>query len=289
MNELVERWRARGRFVEHGGMRLFRVVEGDGPNLVCFHGFPSNAFDWHRLLPLLTLHRRVIVFDFPGSGLSDKPRDYSYSLIDQMNVTEQLLLSEGFQAFDLICHDMGDTVGSELFYRLEHHETRLQVRRAIFLNGSVYMALHHPLPTQRLLRVRIVGPLLGRLSTKPLFVRQFGKLLARRDALSDEEFDAYWTLLRANGGRQVIAKVAQYMNERLRNEARWVEPLRRLSIPLLILWGQDDPVSLTAIAERLHQEVPHSTLTYLPGVGHYPHLEDPQRVAATLEAFLSAV
>ncbi len=286
MNSLVQQWQARGRLVECGGVRVFRVVEGEGPNLVCFHGFPTNAWDWHRLLPLLTSRHRVLVLDFPGSGLSDKPARYKYSLIDQMNVAEQLLRKEGFQTFDLICHNMGDTVGCELFYRLERGETRLRIRRAVFLNGSVYMELHHPLPTQRLIRQPLLGPLLARLGTKRVFVQQFSQVFARRETLSKEEYDAYWALLRANGGQRVMAHVAQYMNERLRREARWIEPLRRLSFPLLILWGQADPISVPAIAERLYQEVPGSRLKFLPRVGHYPHLEDAARVAQETEAFL---
>lgn len=286
MNELIERWRERGRLVKCGGLRVFRVVEGEGPNLVCFHGFPTNAWDWRRLLPLLTSRHRVLVFDLPGSGLSDKPVNYNYSLINQMNIAEQLMLKEGFHTFDLISHDMGDTVGCELFYRVEKGKTPLQVRRAVFLNGSVFMELHRPLPTQRLIRQPLVGPLLARLGTKRLFVQQFRHVFAQRETLSNEEFDAYWALLDANGGRRVMANVAQYMNERLRREMRWIEPLRRLRSPLLILWGQADPISIAAIAERLYQEVPGSRLKFLPGVGHYPHLEDASGVAQEIEAFL---
>ncbi|MEP7355672.1 MAG: tetratricopeptide repeat protein [Anaerolineales bacterium] len=69
MYDLVAEWQARGRVVEHGGIPLFRVIEGQGPDLVCFHGFPSNSYDWHRLLPLLSQQRRVL-------GLTQKELAY---------------------------------------------------------------------------------------------------------------------------------------------------------------------------------------------------------------------
>jgi pimeloyl-ACP methyl ester carboxylesterase len=284
LTPLMRDWRARGSVSDCSGVGVFRIAEGRGAPLVLFHGFPSHSLDWHAVLPLLTPHHRVLCFDFPGYGLSDRPRDYRYSLIDQFEVAERVIGQEGMHEFDLVCHDMGCSVACELFHRLEAGNTPLSLRRVVFLNGSVYMEMARPLPTQRLLRNRLLGPLLARLASRRLFAQQFRSVFARPDLLSVEELDAYWHALTAD--RRILPRLAGYMNERLQRADRWLPPLTRLEAPALILWGTEDPVAVPAIARRLHAELPHSRLQWLQGVGHYPQLEAPEEVAARIREFL---
>ena len=92
LSELAQ-WRASGTLMELGGHRIFVREAGQGPPLLCLHGFPTASFDFARLLPLL-LHYRLITLDFLGFGFSDKPRPYTYSLF------EQAMLAEGGQLDD---------------------------------------------------------------------------------------------------------------------------------------------------------------------------------------------
>src|SRR6184192_4039308 len=77
-------WRRRGHFVTLAeGQRLFVAQEGEGPDLLLVHGFPSTSHDFAAALPLLGAHFRVTAFDQLGFGFSDKPAGASYSLLDQ--------------------------------------------------------------------------------------------------------------------------------------------------------------------------------------------------------------
>jgi len=95
------------------------AMGGQGSILVCLHGFPTSSYDWHLVLPDLTRHfDRVILFDFLGAlcrlcgavlvrhstlvlcavcvhacvtkgfGLSEKPTDHAYSIMEQTDITE---------------------------------------------------------------------------------------------------------------------------------------------------------------------------------------------------------
>src|SRR5205809_6942324 len=76
--------RRRGHFVTLAeGQRLFVAQEGEGPDLLLVHGFPSTSHDFAAALPLLGAHFRVTAFDQLGFGFSDKPAGASYSLLDQ--------------------------------------------------------------------------------------------------------------------------------------------------------------------------------------------------------------
>jgi len=148
-------WMASGKFASVDGTGVWYRVMGRGPWLVLFHGFPTSSWDWHRLLPLLTHHHRVLIFDFPGYGLSDKPPGRDYSLLRQMDAVEELLKMLGITEFDLLAHDMGASVACELLHRLETSQTSLSLRSLTILNAGIYMDMHQPLPTQRLLRTPV--------------------------------------------------------------------------------------------------------------------------------------
>ena len=60
--------------------------------LLLLHGFPESSFSFHKVLKgLAKLFDRVVLFDFPGYGLSDKPiANYTYSLFEQADVALQV-------------------------------------------------------------------------------------------------------------------------------------------------------------------------------------------------------
>ncbi len=84
----VEAWAAGGELVDVGGRRLFlRTSPGSGPPLLFLHGYPSSSYDWRLLLDRVE-GRPTACFDFLGFGLSEKPRDHVYSLMEQADLVE---------------------------------------------------------------------------------------------------------------------------------------------------------------------------------------------------------
>ena len=89
----VEAWRASGQIDSFRGRAIFtRTVDGggSGPVLVFLHGYPSSSYDFRELLSELP-GRDMLLFDFLGFGLSDKPRDHTYSLFWQADLAEDLI------------------------------------------------------------------------------------------------------------------------------------------------------------------------------------------------------
>jgi haloalkane dehalogenase len=89
-------------YAEIDGLRLHYVDEGEGPPVVCFHGEPTWAFLYRKLVPpLVAAGRRVVCPDYAGFGRSDKPTDrgwYSYDghvelmtrLLEQLDVRDAI-------------------------------------------------------------------------------------------------------------------------------------------------------------------------------------------------------
>ncbi len=100
-------------YAEVGGLRMHYVDEGSGPPVVCFHGEPSWAYLYRRMLPPLQAGgHRVICPDLVGFGRSDKPTDrgwYSYDRhLEQVGgVLERLDLQDA----TVVVQDWGGPIG----------------------------------------------------------------------------------------------------------------------------------------------------------------------------------
>jgi pimeloyl-ACP methyl ester carboxylesterase len=286
VNELtgeLQSWMAGGHFTVLDEVELYYRIKGSAgrgkPWLVCFHGFPTSSWDWHLLLNELSRRWRVLVFDFPGYGLSEKPAARDYSLLRQMDAAQALLQFLHIERFDLLAHDMGNSVACELLYRREQGELPFELKSLTLLNGGVYMDLHRPLLTQRLLRTPVLGGLTARFSSWRVFKHQYPRVYADPGQFDEQHYRSQWALMLHNGGRKTLHKVAGYMGERQRMGERWTGPLHRLDLPLKLIWGKRDPIAIHAIAEKLVQLNKNAQLHTLDETGHYPQLEAPGLVA----------
>jgi pimeloyl-ACP methyl ester carboxylesterase len=103
-----------------------------------------------------------------------------------------------------------------------------------------------------------------------------------QSTVDDAELSAAAELVTHNGGHLVLPRTIRYIEERRRNQGRYTGAIESHPSSLSVIWGTDDPIAVSAMAERLCARRPDARLTWLHGVGHYPMLEAP-------EAFLRAV
>lgn len=279
-------WRDAGRWEELAGMPVFLRDTGPAGRadaLVLLHGFPSSGHDWHAVLPALSAGHRVIVPDLPGYGLSAKPADYSYSLFEQADIVAMLLERLGVREAHVVAHDMGTSVACELAARRERGLLGFAMRSLVLMNGSVHIEMSRLTPSQKLLRSPLAR-LFTRVASERVFRLQMRRILGRRPA--EGELAAMWALMRHGGGLRRLPRLIGYIDERHRFRHRWIGALERLDLPVLVLWGPEDPVAVPGIARALAGEIPGASLCWLGGLGHYPQLEDPEATGAALRDFL---
>lgn len=283
MRAAFDEWRRGGRTYRHRGHAIFYRTEGQGPDLLLIHGFPSASWDWHELWPDLTARFRVIAADMIGFGWSDKPPRHAYSILDQAELLAGLLAELGVERVHVLAHDYGDTVAQELLARHEEGG-RPSLRSVCFLNGGLFPETHRSLLVQRLLAGPL-GPLVGRLTSQRLFARGMTRVFGPRTPPGAELLDELWALLEHGGGRRVLHRLIGYMAERRRHRERWVSVLGRTRIPLHVIDGAADPVSGAHMVARWRELVPAGGAVELPGIGHYPQLEDAPAVLREFLAF----
>lgn len=283
----LDGWRDRGRLLEVLGRTVFVVDAGprDAPPLLVLHGFPTSSLDFRSVLEPLAEHHRVIVHDHLGFGLSDKPLDYSYSLLEQAEVALAVWRALGVDHGHVVAHDYGTSVATELVARRERGGLPVALDALTLANGSVHLELAKLSLPQRLLRSKVLGPTFAALGSRAVFKLQLRRIFGRPDAVNDRELDLAWEALAWNGGKRRLAPISSYLDERMRFWNRWIGALSRLDRPTHVLWGRRDPIAVPAIAEALASEIPDATLTWLDELGHYPMLESPARWAEAVLAF----
>jgi len=291
MPGLTDRVRAWQR---QGGPEQFRDYpihvfrrRGKGPLALLLHGFPSSSYDWRLLLGELP-DLNVLAFDFLGFGLSAKPRDHDYSLFWQADLTEELVRrhGEGRPVF-VVAHDMGTSVANELMAREVEGRLAMGLAGILLFNGSMVLERASPTPAQRLLRSRL-GPLAARLSSERLFRQQLGSVFSAAHPLSAEEAADQWSLVCHNGGRTLGHRLVSYMDQREAHAGRWHGAIRDWPGELRLAWGLLDPVATTEVLAALRELRPAMPVDELPGLGHYPQIEDPAEMARALGRALSA-
>jgi pimeloyl-ACP methyl ester carboxylesterase len=282
----VAAWEARGRVHDVGGHQIFAVdipaVREEAEPVVIFHGFPTSSMDWHHVVDHLAERRRVVALDFLGFGLSAKP-DRRYSIELQCDLAEVLLDQLGLERFALVTHDMGDSVGGELLARQLAGTTALSVSRRVITNGSIYLELAQltagqqyllSLPDER------NWPPLGEASE--VLRGSLAATCAPDHVPSDEELDAHVALIVREDGGSLLPRLIRYIEDRRAREARYTGAIEDHPSALTIVWGDQDPIAVVAMAHRLAERRPDATLRVLEGLGHYPMLEQP-------DAFTEAV
>ena len=272
----------RGRFVEVDGVRLHYIDRGSGPPVVLLHGLGvmSEDFELSGLVSEAAATHRVIAFDRPGHGYSERPRGRLWTPIAQARLIRNALRKLGVERPIVLGHSWGSLVAISL--ALEYPE---DVRSLVLLSGCYFPSLRLDAPFLSIPAIPLIGDLM-RFTLSPLIGRLLWplseKLLFSPAAVSPQfrRFPA-WLALRPRALRASAAESALTVPVAFALRARY----RELSVPTYIVAGADDRyVSAERHSARLHDEVKGSHLRLAPGAGHMVHHVAPHDVMAALAA-----
>ncbi|MDQ7048107.1 MAG: alpha/beta hydrolase [Enterobacterales bacterium] len=271
-------WFKQGRLLDLEDGRLFILDSGlsDKPTLIILHGFPTSSYDYYKVYQPLTQHYRVILHDHLGFGFSDKPHAADYSLLAQTDRAEAIWQQLGIRQAFVLAHDYGTSILTEMLARETESSLSLQLQGIILCNGSMHIELAKLRLMQRLLRMKVIGPLIAKLSTKHTLKNNLKATYFQPEKLSNEEIEAIWQLMTRHQGRNCLAAISRYTLERHRYWDRWIGALQKTNQSIEIIWPQHDPIAISRMAEVIAAETQHSRLHWIQDCGHFPMLEKPQ-------------
>lgn len=282
-SDRVEAWKSQGRMESFRGHDIHACYrDGEGPLLVLLHGFPTSSFDWREFLKAEP-KRAVLIFDFLGFGLSDKPRDHSYTLSWQADLTEELVLRYGSgRSVYIVAHDMGTSVATEMLARDLEGELNFKLDGMLLSNGSILTERANPTLGQKLLRGPL-GPLATRIANETFFRNQFKSIFSDSHPPTENDLEDNWALMVNNDGNKLGHKLVSYMTERVIYADRWHGAITDWKGDLRLAWGMEDPVALPEVLDGLLELHPNLPVTRWDDLGHYPQIEDPARFARCVD------
>ena len=276
-------WKFKGKFIQVNNNRLFVIDTNNGINtsqksMVILHGYPTSSFDYYKVLPELSKNYRLILHDHLGFGFSDKPKDVDYSLVTQADIALELWRQLGLKKIFLFAHDYGTSVATEIIARYNANELDIEIEQLILTNGSIHIELSQLRTIQKLLKHKFLGKYVAKLTNFLIFKKNMKNIYFDTSKVTDNELKEMWKLIELNGGRKVIHKLTQYINERYLHWNRWIGALKETQISTKIIWAKNDPIAVPAIAKLLAKEIPNNTLYWIENTGHFLMLENPKEL-----------
>ncbi|WP_246057744.1 alpha/beta fold hydrolase [Arenibacterium halophilum] len=270
-----------GQLLDVNGVQVHAVITGQGPDVVLIHGASGNTRDMtFRLAPALADRYRVIVFDRPGLGYTDRINTTGASLTEQADLLVAAARQLGADRPIVMGQSYGG--GVALAWALNHPE----MLSALVPVSAVSNPWDTPLDTYYSVLSswwgkRFVTPLITAFVPKAVVNNAVDEVFAPQSAPDgyNAHLGAGLTLrrisMRANADQRANLKseiVAQYQ--------RYGD----ISVPTEIVHGTaDTTVGLSLHSEKLVRQIPGAVLTRLEGIGHMPHQVASEDIVAAID------
>ncbi|MFD8726032.1 alpha/beta fold hydrolase [Streptomyces sp. NPDC059629] len=258
------------RFLDVDGVRVFYreslPERADASVLLLLHGFPSGSHQFRGLIEALGPHYRLIAPDYPGSGHTRAPDDFTYSFDRLADITEGFVQRLGLDRFVMYVFDFGAPVG---FRIAERHPER--IAGLVVQNGNAYA--EGLSDTAR--------GLLGLTSDTPGAQDAVQAVLTLDATRSQYETGVPapdlvapdgWTLdqhfLDLPGRKEAQQALIFDYHSNVECYDTWQEWLRRHTPPTLITWGRNDPFFTEPGARAYLRDLPDAEL-HLFDTGHF--------------------
>jgi pimeloyl-ACP methyl ester carboxylesterase len=267
----------------HGHRVIYRTA-GNGPPVVLIHGMVNSSRHWERVALRLADRYTVIAPDLIGHGDSATPRG-DYSLGAHAAVIRDLLAVLGIERATIVGHSLGGGVAMQFFYQFPQRVERL----VLVSSGGLG---HEVSPLLRTAALPGASMLLSAAANRRVLaaVAGAGTRLRQRGSGSGVYLQAIARALRPleqPAARQAFLQTLRAVIDVRGQRVSATDRLYLLhAMPTLIVWGERDHTIPLAHGRAAHAAAPGSRFETLPRAAHFPHLEDPEGLAAVLGGWL---
>ena len=262
--------------------QLHYIDEGAGPVIVMLHGNPTWSFFYRNLIKDLSKSHRVIVPDHIGCGLSSKPEDYQYTLINHINNVEKLLNHLNIEKFSLIVHDWGGAIGMGVATRAPQ-----KIEKIVAMNTACFTSEDIPF------RINILRNDLGEWMIRSMnafaLPATFMAVNKKLNPIVKKGF-----LLPYNNFHNRIA-TAKFVRDIPMDKTHQTYPtlkkieehLKDIKAPVLLLWGEKDFCFNMNFYKRWQDFFPEAKGISYPDASHYLLEDKYPEVSKEISNFLN--
>jgi pimeloyl-ACP methyl ester carboxylesterase len=261
---------------------LYCEMHGSGDPVLFIHGLGASMFTWRKLVDPLKTDYQLFLIDLKGFGKSPKPKDKKYAVQDHADLLYKFIVEHDLKKLTIVGNSYGGAVSLLLAITLiEKDKDRLS--KLILIDSGGYKK-HLPWHV-KLLRT----PLLGWLALHVFSSKRNARMILKFSYYNDDlieapQVDEYAAGLAAPGGKSALLRTAKQAIPK--NIKELIAKYPNISVPTLIIWGQEDEVIPQKIGEMLDTAIPCSKLVVIPATGHVPQEETPDKTIPLIRDFL---
>jgi len=279
------------RFAEINGLTVHYKEMGQGePVFILLHGFGASEFTWREVVEPLSRRGRVIVYDRPAFGLTERPMPGEwtgtnpYSVQGNIELLDGMMDELGVEKAILVGNSAGGDIA--VAYALEHPD---RVQGLVLVDPAVGSGRGGGvppwiLPLLKTPQLRNIGPLLVRSIAGDLGNETIRMAWHDPSLIGQHVYDGYRRPLMANNWDKAL-----YEFTIADNPVNYTDRLGELAMPVLVVTGDDDRIVPTESSFQLSKEIPGAQLVVFNACGHVPQEECPDQFMDALQGFLGDV
>ena len=261
--------------------RVHYIDEGVGDPILFLHGNPTWSFLYRGIIIRLRKNYRCIAVDYPGFGLSERPRNYDYTPAEHAEVVGEFVRHLGLDNLTVMGQDWGGPIG----LRMACDElTRI---RALVMGNTWFWPLDS-WQGKTFAYVMSMAPMQSRILNHNLFVEKIMPLGVKHP-LPAEVRHHYSEAMPTPASRIGAAEFPV----QLLNSTDWLTRLERdvvdrlSNVPILLTWGLHDLMFTRPFMERFRQTFKLARVARLDAK-HYIQEDAPKEIAEAIGSFLES-
>lgn len=259
------------------GAEIYYEEHGSGAETIVFsHGLLWSGRMFDKQVAVLKKRYRVITFDHRGQGQSVVTSD-GYDM-DTLSDDATALIN----ALDVApCHFVGLSMGGFVAMRLAARHPDL-LKSVILLETSA-----DPEPQENHGRYKLLS-FVARWLGMGLVANSVMQIMFGQTFLTDEsriEEREYWKQQLLTNDRIGITRAVMGVV----NRKGVYDELPNIKLPTLIVVGEEDVATVPAKSERIHAQIPQSTLLKIPRAGHTSSIEEGAAITQAITDFLDSL
>lgn len=282
LSELKQKYtNTESEFVEIDGMQVHYRDEGntlDSIPVLLIHGTGASLHTWEGWVRELKGNHRIITFDLPAYGLTGPNSQGDYSQDYYVSFVDKLLRKLSVKKCVLGGNSLGGSV--TWAYSLEHPE---RVQKMILVDAGGYPMTSKSVPIAfQLARMPILSSLFKYVTPRSIIEKSVHNVYVHDERITDKLIDRYYDLALREGNRKAFIerlKISIISDKYLK--------IKTLTIPTLIIWGQQDGLIPLTVGEQFHQDLVNDTMIVFKDLGHTPMEEDPENTVKVVKYFLA--
>lgn len=275
-------------FIEVEGINVHVRFLGDGEPVILLHGSFASLHTWDAWQQAMSPYFMTIAIDLPGHGLTGPDPEKRYSIKDYSQLVTRLMEKLNIEKFHLAGNSMGGAVALQIASTNPEQvlslnlidssgaprppQSTLETEKASTNTNAtawIFKALENPFFSQLFLRC----------TPRFLFAMNLKQVYGDESKITEKTVDRYYDLMLRDGNRKATI-------DRLTTPKDMSVQFERLTMPTLILWGENDNWIPVRQGYLLEKAIKGSKMIVFQNVGHVPMEEIPTESVGAYLSFL---